>query len=500
MRDTTVDRPVDQSHFECNKCPLDSLLKRKVLHFSLTQTIEITQCVSPSFKRKSTLGMGTDQGRTSNLPGLAALASLTGSRPEDVGTTTFRPPFAGVRMSTVAGVAQGDLYRPRRHLPAHEAHVRRGAVFQDFGWQRPDWYRHGPHAEREAAVACEVGAVRKAVGIFDGSSLGKIEIAGPDAAAFISRFYVSNMASLRQGRIRYSVMLRENGVVFDDGVVMRLAENLFLACPTSANADSVAAWFERWRQTEWPDMHVSIVPVTSQWATMAIAGPNARQLLQRLAKAPDLSPEAFPHMAVREGIVAGMPARVARVSFTGELQYEVSVAARCGEKLLEQLLETGGDLGAEPVGLEAWLRLRLDKGYVHVGSETNGRTTPLDLGMAEIVRKRCDDYIGARSLSLPSALKLGREQLVGLMTMDGDLKAGGRILRGKRTLPPCATDGYVTSAAFSHTMGRSIGLALVEDGSRRIGETVRVFCGGRIVTCRLTVPVFYDPSNERMAR
>src|SRR5690606_31651105 len=161
----------------------------------------------------------------SNLPGLAVLASLTGRTPEEVGTTTFRPPFAGVRMSTIAGLARGDLYRPRRHLPAHDAHARRGAVFEDFGWQRPDWYRQDLHGEREAAVALEVEAVRKAVGIFDGSSLGKIEIAGPDAAAFISRFYVSNMASLKQGRIRYSVMLRENGVVFDDGVVMRLAEN-----------------------------------------------------------------------------------------------------------------------------------------------------------------------------------------------------------------------------------------------------------------------------------
>ena len=448
-------------------------------------------------KRYTTLGMGTDQGRTSNVNGLALLANLTARPIDAVGTTTFRPPYTAVRMGTIANRRQGDLYKPRRLLPAHAVHENLSAVFEDFGWERPDWYRCNG-ADREAAIAVEMAAVRTDVGVFDGSSLGKIEVTGPDAAEFLSRFYVSNMATLKPGRVRYSVMLKEDGVIYDDGVVACLAANHYLASPTSGQAEAVAAWFERWRQTEWPSMKVAISPVTSNWGTIALAGPQARDLLGRLKPDFDISNEAFPHMQIREGEIAGVAARIARISFTGELQYEISVPARYTASLLESVLASSGTLKPRAVGMEAWMRLRLEKGYLHLGSDTNGRTTPLDVGMANIVAKRQDDFIGKRSLSLAFATSPEREQLVGLVALEGTLRVGGRILSPGHTRPPCPTQGYVTSACFSPSVRESIGLALIERGAARLGETVSVYCLGTLIQCRIASPTFYDPANERL--
>ncbi|MBL8266537.1 glycine cleavage T C-terminal barrel domain-containing protein, partial [Steroidobacter sp.] len=448
-------------------------------------------------KRYTTLGMGTDQGRTSNVVGLALMAELTQRNIAEVGTTTFRPPYTAVRLGTVANRRRSDLFKPRRLLPAHTFHEQHAAVFEDFGWQRPDWYRSNA-ADREAAVALEMAAVRDGVGVFDASSLGKIEVTGPDAARFLSRFYVSNLMTLKPGRVRYSVMLKEDGVIFDDGVVSCLADNYFLASPTSGNAEAVAAWLERWRQTEWPTMKVSISPVTSNWASIAVAGPRARALLARLQPDFDISNHAFPHMQIREGKIGGVTARVARISFTGELQYEISVQARYAASLLSCLLAAETDVEPRMIGLEAWLRLRLEKGYLHVGSETNGRTTPLDVGMGGIVAKRQDDFIGKRSLGLAFATSVEREQLVGLQALDGALHAGGRILAPGHSTVPCPTEGYVTSACFSPSVRQSIGLALIQRGHAREGEIVTVYLGGALVRCRISNPTFYDPSNQRL--
>jgi sarcosine oxidase, subunit alpha len=448
-------------------------------------------------KRYTTLGMGTDQGRTSNVNGLAVLAALTGREISSVGTTTFRPPYTAVRMATIADKRQGDLYRPRRYLPADAVHRELGAVMEDFSWERPDWYRSNG-TEREAAVAAEMRAVREHVGVFDGSSLGKIEITGSDAGKFLAKFYVSNMATLKPGRVRYSVMLREDGVIFDDGVVTCIADNYFLASPTSANAESVAGWFERWRQTEWPTLQVAVSPVTANWAAIAIAGPQARKLLQRLTPDVDISSAAFPHMEYREATLGGVPARIARISFTGELQYEITVPSRYAVALMQALVVEGAGLAPRAVGTEAWLRLRLEKGYLHLGSDTNGRTTPFDIGMAALAAKRPDDFIGRRSLSLPFARSCEREVLIGLMALKGTLQVGGRILAAGHSRVPCPTEGYVTSACFSSSLGRSIGLALLERGREREGETVSIYSAGRIVRCRVCNPTFYDPKNERL--
>jgi sarcosine oxidase subunit alpha len=448
-------------------------------------------------KRYTTLGMGTDQGRTSNVNGLAIMANLTGKGIDTVGTTSFRPPYTAVRMETIASQGRGDLFKPRRRLPAHRIHQQFEATFEDFGWERPDWYGSNA-AEREAAVAVEMSAVREQVGVFDSSSLGKIEIAGRDAGAFLARFYVSNMSTMKPGKIRYSVMLKEDGVIFDDGVVACLAPHHYLASPTSGNAEAIAAWFERWRQTEWPSLHVAVSPVTSNWASIAIAGPHARKLFARLDPNFDISNAAFAHMEIRQGRVAGVMARVARVSFTGELQYEITVQARYGSALLTALLEARDGLQPRMVGVEAWMRLRLEKGYLHLGSDTNGRTTPIDVGMGSIVSKRTDDFIGKRSLTLPFAASLDREQLVGVVSLEGILEVGARVLVAGSTKPPCPTDGYVTSACFSPSVGKSVGLALIERGRSRHGETVSSYSHGQIVRCEITPPIFYDRANERL--
>jgi sarcosine oxidase, subunit alpha len=448
-------------------------------------------------KRYTTLGMGTDQGRTSNVNGIAVLAALTSRDMSEVGTTTFRPPYAAVRMATIANGRRGNLYRPRRYLGAHAVHREWGAAMEDFGWERPDWYRVNG-TDRQAAVASEMRAVREHVGVFDGSSLGKIEITGPDARKFVAKFYVSNMANLEPGRIRYSVMLREDGVIFDDGVVTCIAEDHFLASTTSGNAEQVAAWFDRWRQTEWPMLRVAVSTVTDNWAAIAIAGPRSRELLQRLEPDFDISNGAFPHMRYREGRLGGVGARIARISFSGELQYEIMVPSRYAAALVRALLTEEGGLAPRPVGMEAWLRLRLEKGYLHLGSDTDGRTTPLDVGMGPLVARRRDDFIGKRSLRLPFAAGGEREQMVGLTALQGMLRVGGRILSPGQSKPPCATEGYITSACFSPSVGQSIGLALVRGGHARHGETVLAYCGGTVVPCRISSPVFYDPGNERL--
>ncbi|MEP1424658.1 MAG: 2Fe-2S iron-sulfur cluster-binding protein [Yoonia sp.] len=447
-------------------------------------------------KRYTTLGMGTDQGRTSNINGLAILAAQTGREVGAVGTTTFRPPYTATRMGAISHHRQQDGYMPRRLMPAHDDHAAHGADFEDFGWQRPDWYADNG-ADREAAVAVEMKAVRSAVGVFDASPLGKVEVAGPDARAFINKFYVSNLMTLKPGRIRYSVMCHDDGIIFDDGVVACIDDNLFLAGPTSGNAEVVAAWFEQWRQTEWPDMRVAIAPVTSNWAAVALAGPDARKVLERLEPDFDVAGDAFAHMQYREGTIAGVPARVARVSFTGELQYEIAVPARYGQALMQAAMAAGVDLGAKRIGMEAWLRLRLEKGYLHLGADTNGRTTPLDIGMGGVVAKKQADFIGKRALSLPYNASQAREELVGLKPVTGAIRIGGRILADGYDAVPAPSIGNVTSACDSPSAG-NIAMALVEGGSGRMGETVKIYAEGQISEAEICSPVFVDPKNERL--
>ena len=340
-------------------------------------------------------------------------------------------------------------------------------------------------------------ALRGSIGFFDGSPLGKIEVKGPDAGEFLNRIYVNNVLTLKPGRIRYGLMLNENGIIIDDGVFARLDDDCYLVSTTTANADRIAGWLEEWHQCEWPDLELIISPVTSQWAVITLAGPNSRELLQSVDSSIDFSAEALPHMALATGTFLGVEARVERVSYTGEMSYEVSVPARHAQTIIEQLFETGGDQ-IEPIGIEAIIVLRTEKGYLHVGSDTDGTSNALDVGFGGIVSKKQTDFVGKRSLLRAEDQRKDRRQFVGIEPLDKkeNLQAGAHFVsspdEGRRS------EGMVTSACFSPTLQRVIGLGVLENGFERKGETVTVFDEGRTFDVRITSPVFYDAAGEKM--
>lgn len=451
-------------------------------------------------KRYTTTGMGTDQGKTSSLNALGLLADQLALAIPDVGTTTFRPPYTPVTFGALAGRDIGELYAPLRRTPMQRWHEDAGAAFEDVGqWKRPFYYPRRSET-KEQAVRREVLAVRNSVGILDASTLGKIDIKGPDAAALLDWVYTNDWARLGAGRCRYGVMCREDGMVLDDGVTARLGEEHFLMHTTSGNAERVAAWLEEWLQTEWPTMRARCTVVTEHYATAAVAGPNARRLLTALAAGIDLSNAAFPHMSVREGAVAGIPARVFRVSYTGELSYEINVKARHGLTLWRALLTAGERFGVMPFGTEAMHVLRAEKGYIMVGQETDGTVTPLDLGMERAISTR-KDFLGKRSLSRADMTKPDRKQLVGLLTEDPDdvLPEGAHIVADEGEKPPLQAQGHVTSSYYSPTLGRSIALALLRGGRAQLGRQVFVPReDGGSSAATVVDPAFYDPKGARL--
>jgi sarcosine oxidase subunit alpha len=447
-------------------------------------------------KRYTTCGMAVDQGKTSNLNALQAVAAMTAKSAAEVGTTTFRPPFTPVTLGALAGRQTGARYAPRRLLPAHAEHEALGAHWWEAGgWLRPACYPKKGETVHQAAQR-EASAVRSGVGLFDASSLGKIEVSGPDAAKFLDRFYVNSIAKLEEGRVRYGLMLNENGVIIDDGTVARLGREHFLVTTTSGGAARIAAWLEEWRQCEWPDLEVFVTPVTTQWATFAIAGPRARQLLARFRTDIAFDWRSMPHMSLRQGKFAGVPARLYRVSFSGELGYEINVPARYGATLWAELMKTGADFGVTPYGLEAVLLLRLEKGYLHVGADTDGTTTPADVGWGEVAAKKKADFIGKRSLVRPDNQRADRLQLVGLACSDAHLLVPGAHLR----LPGTAegSDGWVTSAAHSPALGRTVALAMLRGGRGRVGQAVLVHDLGRQAEATVVSPAFLDPEGKRL--
>jgi sarcosine oxidase subunit alpha len=449
-------------------------------------------------KRYTTAGMAVDQGKTSNLNALALLAELTRRPIDSVGTTTYRPQFLPVTMGAIGGGASAALYAPVRELPARECHVELGAEFDDYGgWRRPACYVRDRES-REQAIEREMLAVRRRVALFDGSPLGKIEVRGPGAATFIDRVYTSNMQTLQVGRVRYGLMLNENGTVIDDGVCARLAEDHYLISTTSGGADRIAAWLEEWHQGEWPDLELVMLAVTTQWAVLNIAGEHARTMLETLPGDIDFSACAFPHMHVRTGTLCGLPVRVQRVSFTGELSYEVAVPARDAQVFWSMLMQAGAPHGIEPVGVEAWIRLRIEKGYLHVGSDTDGTTNPLDLGYASAIERKRGDFIGRRSLERAHDRRPDRRQLVGIepIAPTDVFVAGAHIVTGDGAAR--RSEGFVTSACSSPMLGRAIGLGLLERGAQRLGEVVTVFDCGRTAAARIVSPVFYDTDGGRL--
>ena len=450
-------------------------------------------------KRYTALGFGTDQGKLGNINGMAILAQTLGNAISSTGTTAFRPNYTPVTLGAIAGPDLGELFDPVRRTALHAWHEEHGALFENVGqWKRP-WYFPKPGEDLNAAVARECLATRNGVGIMDASTLGKIDIQGPDAAAFLNWVYTNAWTKLGVGRCRYGLMLDENGMVMDDGVTTRLAEHHFLMTTTTGGAARVMAWLERWLQTEWPHLKVYLTSVTDHWATASVAGPDSRKVVQAVCAGIDFSPEAFPFMASRQGTAAGVPARVMRISFSGELGYEINVAANEARHVWAALMAAGGTFNITPYGTETMHVLRAEKGFIIVGQDTDGSITPVDLGMDWIIAKG-KDFLGRRSLTRRDTTRGDRRNLVGLLTDDpaAVLPEGGQIVADTTAPVPVPMLGHVTSSYFSACLKRSIALALVQNGRNRMGEKVQIpLPDGRALAAEITAPVFLDPDGTR---
>lgn len=445
-------------------------------------------------KRYTTLGMAPDQGKTSNVNALALLGEATGRAPAEVGTTGWRFPYTPVPMAAFAGFHRGALFHPVRRMPAHAEHEAEGAVFEEYsGWLRPAYYLRAGETPRDAEQR-EALAVRTKAGLFESSTLGKIEVKGPDAAILLDRVYANAMSNLKVGKVRYGVMLSEFGVIADDGVCARLADDHFLVCASSAAADKVAFALEELLQCDWPDLDVIVAPVTSAFGAVTITGPRAREILERAGADIGLDGHAFPHMSVRDGRIVGLCARMLRVSFTGEASYEIYVAPSDVGVLWRRVMEAGRPYGLTPIGIDAWMLLRTEKGYFHVGGDTDGTTNALDIGWDHVL-KRKDDFIGRRSLMRPADQAADRFQYVGLETLDGSpLRVGGHLRRkGARG----GTEGYVTSAGWSPSLKRGVALGMVKGGRARIGEVLELQDATKRAV-RIATPGAYDPEGNRL--
>jgi sarcosine oxidase subunit alpha len=451
-------------------------------------------------KRYTTTGMATDQGKTSNMNALAFIAALGERRIPDVGLTTFRMPYTPVSFGILAGYERGDLFDPVRRTPTHSWAAQQGAVFEDVGlWKRA---RYFPKAgeDMHAAVARECLAVRAGVGMFDASTLGKIEVVGPDATEFMNRLYTNNWSTLAVGRTRYGVLLRDDGFVYDDGVVARLATDRYHVTTTTGGAPRVLNMLEDYRQTEWPQLKVWLTSTTEQWAVIAVQGPRSRDVVASLVSDIDLAPAVLPHMSVARGSVCGVPLLLFRVSFTGEMGFELNVPSDAGQRVWEAVYSAGQSHGIVPYGTEAMHVLRAEKGYIIVGQETDGTATPDDVGLSWAIGKNKPDFVGKRGLARPAMQAAGRKQLVGLLTVDPNvvLDEGAQLLATSGQTVPLSMIGHVTSSYASATLGRSIALAMLVDGRARMGQTLYVASADGDIPVTVTSSVFYDAAGEKL--
>ncbi|MGW4758317.1 sarcosine oxidase subunit alpha family protein [Streptomyces chartreusis] len=451
-------------------------------------------------KRYTTAGTANDQGRTSGVLAGGIVAELLGVDVSELGTTTFRPPYIPVSFAALAGRDRGALSDPVRTTALHEWHAAHGALFENVGqWKRP-WYYPLAGEDMEAAVLRECRATRESVGFMDASTLGKIDVQGPDAAVLLDRLYTNMMSTLKVGMIRYGVMCRPDGMVFDDGTVIRVAQDRFLVTTTTGNAAAVLDWMEEWHQTEWPELKVHCTSVTEQWATVALVGPKSREVLGSLAPELAVANDDFPFMAWRGTTVAGIAARVCRISFSGELAYEINVSPWQALALWEAVYEAGAPYGITPYGTETMHVLRAEKGYPIIGQDTDGTVTPQDLGMSWVVSKKKPDFIGKRSYARADTARPDRKHLVGLLPEDPGtfLPEGTHLIAdGVLLTPPVPMLGHVTSSYRSAALGRTFALALVKGGRDRIGERLFAPVGDRLVPVTVASPVLYDPEGAR---
>ncbi|NUK37680.1 (2Fe-2S)-binding protein, partial [Streptomyces lunaelactis] len=451
-------------------------------------------------KRYTTAGTANDQGKTSGVLASGTVAQLLGVDISALGTTTFRPPYTPVSFATLAGRDRGELHDPVRMTALHDWHVDHGALFENVGqWRRP-WYYPQDGEDMKSAVLRECRSAREGVAFMDASTLGKIDVQGPDAAVFLDRLYTNMMGTLKVGMIRYGVMCRLDGMVFDDGTVIRLAADRFLVTTTTGNAAAVLDWMEEWLQTEWPELRVHCTSVTEQWATVALVGPRSRDLLSALAPELAVANDDFPFMAWRESTVADIPARICRISFSGELAYEINVSPWEARALWEALYAAGSPFGITPYGTETMHVLRAEKGYPIIGQDTDGTVTPQDLGMSWVVSKKKPDFVGKRSHARADTTRDDRKHLVGLLPEDPDsfLPEGTHLIADSvLPEPPVPMLGHVTSSYHSAALGRTFALALIKGGRNRMGERLFAPVGDRLVPVTVASPVLYDPEGAR---
>lgn len=455
-------------------------------------------------KRYTSVGTGDEQAKINSLAINGAVAHALGiDDVSKVGITMFRAPYAPVSFAALAGRDRGELFDPARVTSIHSWHVNHGALFEDVGqWKRP-WYYPQAGEDMDAAVLRECAAVRESVGFMDASTLGKIEIRGKDAGEFLNRVYTNAFKKLPVGMGRYGVMCKADGMVFDDGVTLRLDEDHFYMTTTTSGAAKVLDWLEEWSQTEWPELDVVFTSVTEQWSTVAVVGPRSREVVSRIFPDLDVSNDAFPFMAFRDAETkTGVPARVARISFSGELAFEINTESWYGLHIWEQVAEAGAEFNITPYGTETMHVLRAEKGFIIVGQDTDGTVTPQDAGMDWVVSK-VKPFIGDRSFKRESTARGDRNHLVGLLPVDRKtfFPEGSQLVAAGVSTDtsniPVPMEGYVTSAYHSAALGTPFGLALVKNGRNRFGEVLQIPFNGEIINVEVTSPVLYDPEGTR---
>jgi len=450
-------------------------------------------------KRYTTLGMATDQGKLSNINGLAILSEALGQAIPQTGTTTFRPPYTPISFGAIAGEARGEIFQPLRKTPMHAWHEAKGAHWEPVGlWRRPYTYPRKGEKHR-ASVNREIVNTRTNVGLLDASTLGKIVVKGPDAGRFLDMMYTNLMSTLPVGKCRYGLMCSDNGFLIDDGVVVRLDEETWLCHTTSGGADRMHGHMEDWLQCEWWDWKVYTANLTEQYAQVAVVGPKARKLLEKMGGM-DVSKEALPFMTFKEGELGGFPVRVYRISFSGELSYEIAVPANMGLAFWEAVNAAGEEFGAMPYGTEALHVMRAEKGFIMIGDETDGTVIPQDLGLGWAISKKKADYLGKRAQERVHMTDPDRWQLVGLETLDGSVLPDGvyAIDQGVNENGQRKVQGRVTSTYYSPMLKRGIAMGLVRKGPQRMGEELEFPAdGGKVIKARIVDPVFYDKAGEK---
>jgi len=455
-------------------------------------------------KRYTSIGTGQDQGKTSGVVAAGVIAAALGG--EDIaaiGTSSHRAPYTPVLFAALAGRERGELFDPKRITPIHGWHVEAGAEFEVVGqWLRP-WYYPQDGEDLEAAVARECRAARTGVGMMDASTLGKIEVQGPDAGEFLNRIYTNAFMKLPTGSARYGVMCKADGMMFDDGVTLRLADDRYFLTTTTGGAAGVLDWLEEWLQTEWPELDAYCTSVTEQWSTVAVVGPKSREVIAKVAPRLEVSNDAFPFMTFRETeLASGVPARICRISFSGELAFEINVPGWYGRSVWEDVFAAGQEFGITPYGTETMHVLRAEKGYPIVGQDTDGTVTPQDAGMEWIVSKQ-KDFVGRRSYSRADNVRADRKHLVGLLPVDRTtrLPEGSQVIEAGPALAdrpiPVPMLGHVTSSYHSVALERPFALALIKGGRDRIGEVLVAPVGDQLVEVEVTSPVLYDPEGTK---